>query len=146
MADIFSEDDDALLDIYVFGTTWQDWDKAIAAVRSQGWPVGFNSTGRPLPPDVREIFALTDELSVSLSIHPVAALRIPTHFFAEDEIEFDLSPTDVRGQVELDALCTFLRVVARAVDKPIVLTPESLPAQHLLAYDPATDAFAVGVS
>jgi hypothetical protein len=40
----------------------------------------------------------------------------------------------------------FLRVVARAVDKPIVLTPESLPSRHLLVYDPATDAVAVRAS
>jgi hypothetical protein len=140
------EDDGALLDVYVFGTTWQDWDKAIAAVRTQGWPIGFSSTGRPLPPHVREILASADEFSVCLSIQPVAGLLINTHFFTEDEIEFDLSPTEVRGQTELDAVCTFLRVVARAVDKPIVLTPEGLPSRHLLAYDPATDAFAVRTS
>ncbi|ONI71767.1 hypothetical protein BWI15_16655 [Kribbella sp. ALI-6-A] len=142
VADIF-EGDGELLDVHVFGTTWQDWDQAVAAVRTQGWPIGFSSVGRPFPRDVREIFASADELSVSLSIEPVAGPLINTHFLAENEIVFDLSPAEVRGQVELDAVCRFLRVVARAVDKPIVLTPESLPSRHLLAYDPATDAFAV---
>jgi hypothetical protein len=142
VADLFVPDG-GLLDIYVFGTNVEEWEKVIATVATQGWQVGFSATGWPGMPDVREIFAQLDDLSVCVSVQPVAGLVINTHFFTEEEIEFDLEPSDVRGQTDFDALCTFLRVVARAAGKPIVLTPENSGHLHLLAYDPGTDGFVV---
>ncbi|GAA1549173.1 hypothetical protein [Kribbella lupini] len=143
VADFFGRTNGQPLGVYVFGAGVKDWEKAIAAVVSQGWQVGFTSIGRPDLPGVREIFAGADDLSASLSVQPLVGLFMTTRFSTADEIEFGLHSDDVRGQTGLDAVCTFLRVVAQAVGKPAVLTSEELRPRHLLAYDPGTDHFAV---
>src|SRR5690348_13420711 len=70
VACFFGRTDAQPLGVYVFGAGVEDWEKAIAAVVSQGWQVGFTSIGRPDLPGVREIFAGADDLSASLSVQP----------------------------------------------------------------------------
>jgi hypothetical protein len=47
-------------------------------------------------------------------------------FFTVEEIEFDIDPREVKGQQELNALFGFMRCLAQATDKEVVLTAENM--------------------
>jgi hypothetical protein len=38
--------------------------------------------------------------------------------FRPDEIEFDLSPREVVGQTQLDAVCEFVRTIGKTLNSP----------------------------
>lgn len=141
VAPLFEVDDGSLLDAYVFDVGPTDWQLVVDTVRGQSWSLDYTVDGFPsrLPQDVRAIFAAQPRQSTTLHIRPVADVLVNTHFFSDDEIEFDFSPHELQGQERLDVLCSFLRTIGRALAKPIVVTPENTPGCHLLTYTPADD-------
>lgn len=58
------------------------------------------------------------------------------HFFANDEIEFDLYPREM-GPSLLEPLIAFLNELGVATSKPVILTMENMPEAVILLYDPA---------
>lgn len=144
-APLFDADDGSLLDAYVFDVGLDDWQRVVDTVRGQAWSLHYTVDGcaSPLPEQVRAIFAAKPGSSTTLHIRPVADVLVNTHFFSDDEIEFDFSPRELQGQERLDVLCSFLRTIGRALGKPIVVTPENVRACHLLTYSPSGDRIAI---
>jgi hypothetical protein len=54
-------------------------------------------------------------------------VRVNCHFFTTEETEFDLDPAEVSDPAKLDGLFKFMKGLASAVVKDVVLTPESMP-------------------
>jgi hypothetical protein len=131
-----------LRDIYVLSTTEDDWQRVLDLVRASGWPSSYTEGDNPapLPTKVGEIFERTSGLSVLLRIWPTEGVAIHCHFFVPDEIEFDVSPREVTGQTQLDAVCGFVRAIGKALDKPVLVTWESTPSEPIMRYQPGTDA------
>lgn len=133
-------------DAYVFDTDGDDWQRVVDLVRRQGWEARTNGEGgveSPLPAEVRDIFAL-DSTSPTWLIRPGAGVEIKCHFFAPEEIEFDLDPRQITDQSSLDVVCEFLRAIGRELRKPVVVTAENDPAWTIMRYDPRTDEIAAG--
>ncbi|MFF0372058.1 hypothetical protein [Micromonospora sp. NPDC005087] len=126
------EPDGSLLDAYVLDADTADWQQIIELVRSQGWRFDFQVEGqsRQLPEHVADIFAHRGDAAVTLHIWPKPNILVNTHFFTEDEVEFDFDPRQLQGQDRLDTLCSFLRSVGRQLGKPVRLTSENLPDAH----------------
>lgn len=127
--------DGSLRDIYIFDSTRDDWQAVLDAVRNSGLPLRFLVDGEPaqLPERVADIFAMQERVTPSLQIN-CAGLRVGCHFFADDEIEFDLSPREVSGQDGLDAVAAFMKMLAETVKKDVVLTHEDTPSAVILRY------------
>ena len=94
----------------------------------------------PLPERVEEIFQPSRERSPLLSL-VVGGVTLNCHFFAEEEIQFDLDPAEVTGLAQAQALANFMSMLGEATDKIVVLTMENSPAAVILRYSP--DARAV---
>lgn len=135
------EVDGSLLDAYVFGVSVADWQHVIDVVRTQSWSLDYTVDGssRPLPERAVDIFTAGSRASLTLHIRPTPDILVNTHFFSDDEIEFDFAPGELQGQDRLDVLCSFLRTIGSTLDKPIVVTPENTPGRPLLTYTPSDD-------
>ena len=68
---------------------------------------------------------VTCESATALLSFKWGGIDFAAHFFAQDEVEFDFVPNDVTGQERLDALCAFLRELATATNKEVIVTPEN---------------------
>jgi hypothetical protein len=63
---------------------------------------------------------------------------VACHFFAPDEIEFDIQPREVNGPERLSAVAAFLRELASATRMPALLTMENMQTAVILRAHPAT--------
>jgi hypothetical protein len=137
----YFEVDGSLLDAYVFGVSMADWQHFIDVVRAQQWRLDYTVDGssQPLPQQYGDIIAARSDASTTLTIWPTPDIAVNTHFFSDDEIEFDFEPGELQGQDRLDVLCAFLRTIGGTLNKPVVLTPENNPDWPLLTYTPDDD-------
>lgn len=115
-------------DIVVFGTDLNDWQRMLDAIRSGGYEVAYYRADKPsdLPAKASDAFPLPGESDRRLSVW-FAEVLANCHFFQDNEIEFDVDPREVKGQRELDALFEFMRCLAQAVNKSVLLTAENMP-------------------
>jgi hypothetical protein len=138
VADAF-QPDGALRDIYVQGATLAEWQAALELLRANYAPLQFTIDRQPaeLPAEVSQIFPIWERASPLMNFD-VGGIDVACHFFTPDEIEFDLQPEDVTGPERLAAVASFLRDLALAVQKPAILTMESMPEAIVLGADPMT--------
>jgi hypothetical protein len=61
-----------------------------------------------------------------MAVFQASGVRLNCHFFDEQELEFDLDPSQVTGQVQLDGLLAFMRSLAAAVARTVLLSPENM--------------------
>ena len=113
-------------DIYVLFTTIEHWQSALDALRSSSFPDAVLSerVESPVPASAAEASpesGRADRL-LSVDLHgPIAN----AHFFTETEIEFDVDPSQVFSQRELDAVLEFMQLLASATGREAILTPEN---------------------
>ena len=124
-------------DIYVLGTSMGHWQRALDALRSSSFRMRYFRDGveSPLPSNVAEAFPEPGHADRLLSVDldgPIAN----AHFFTESEIEFDLDPSEVHGQRELEALVRFMRLLANATGCEVILTPENQEHVRILRVRP----------
>ena len=124
-------------DIYVFGTDIADWQRMFNAIRAGAYAFTYFKSGEAteLPSDARLAFPLEGECDRRLSVW-FADVLANCHFFTVEEIEFDIDPREVKGQVELDALVGFMRCLAESTGKEVVLAPENCPEIGILRLRP----------
>ncbi len=132
--------DGSLRDIYVLGTSEQDWQTLLSFLRTSSYPLEFLVGGeyQPLPEQVGDIFVLKREVGVTLRIDR-EHLEINCHFFTREEIEFDLDPKDFQNDQQVSHLLTFMRAIGRLLNKTVVLTPENCAEFPLFRFDPETN-------
>lgn len=128
-------------DIYVFGTTITDWQRVLDALRSSEYRLTYclDDQSVEVPTNVVDAFPVPSECTHLLSVS-FAEVTANCHFFTKGEIEFDIDPREVKGQRELNALFGFMRCLAEAVDKEVVLTPENAPEAVIFRVSPARSA------
>jgi hypothetical protein len=133
--------DGSFRDAYVLNTTLQDWNAMIAIVRSERHHFFVDTVAEGLPePD--EIFRRAETSSVLLTTC-LGQVEINCHFFSSDEIELDIDPEQIKGEVEHEAVLEFLERIARGTHKPVRITEESLPSLAHLDFEPATSRWRV---
>jgi len=134
------EPDGLLRDIYVLQTTKADWQRVWEAILRFEPPSLFSIDGVPAekPMCVEEVFKVRCRATPLLSL-TLESLVLNCHFFDEGEIEFDLDPTDVKGQDQLDVLTGFIHHLGRLTRKAVILTFENTTDQPILRYTPDDD-------
>jgi len=114
-------------DIYAFQTDIADWQCMLDAIRSAGYKLVYFRNDQPtaIPAKAADTFPLPGDCDRRLSVW-FSDVLATCHFFTVEEIEFDIDPREVKGQQELDALFEFMRLLAHAINKDVVLTPENM--------------------
>ena len=132
--------DGSLRDLYVLDTTVEDWRSLFDFVRGSTYGLRFRhgDDWRPVPADPDGFFAGQSEWTTLLSID-VSGFAVNAHFFETDQIELDIEPSEVQTPERAEALFEFMRDLARALGKPVRLTPENCRDYVLIEYDPASD-------
>ncbi|WP_183558824.1 hypothetical protein [Mucilaginibacter sp. SP1R1] len=131
-------EDGSLRDIYVLNTTRDDWYRWIEYVNSN-YPVNFYNHGLDEDIQFRQIDpqAVTDRWDGKSDYNCIVIVRIKdaylkAHFFAEDEIENDISPKEFNSEEQHLALLKYLQEVSQLLNKKVILTDESRPERVLL--------------
>ena len=131
------EVDGSLRDIYILQTDTHVWQRVIEVIRSEGYRLEFFCDDKPMPfpAEVNTVFRLRESSSCLLKIY-VATIQLNCHFFGDGEIEFDLDPREIMGQVQLELLFHFMRLLANSVDASVSLTPENLSSHPIFTVQP----------
>lgn len=138
------EVDGSWRDIYLLGTTTAHWDTLLEGLRSDyahHLTYAANSEPTDPPTSSADIFQRRADFSPLLSIN-LDGLFLNSHFFCEEEIDFDLDPREL-STTTFDALLRFLRWVGTRLQKVVMLTPENRRNIPLLVYLPEIDQIVV---
>jgi hypothetical protein len=136
------DNEDSLVDVVVLDTDAVAWDRAIAF--ASAWPgAAYEVDGKPSALPVKlDGLRSGDGYQLGHLWILVGGCMINCHFFGEeDEIEFDIDPRQVTSDEIARDVLTFVEGLARAVGRPVHLTPESLHERPMLSLDPATSAW-----
>ena len=128
--------DGSLRDLLVPGTTLKDWDRLLAFARQAGGRFSRDGVEAPLPGRAADV--PLDRSATHLLELTAGRAALHCHFFAEEEIEFDLDPRDIATEADFDALTAFMTDLGRILAKTIRLTEESHPDLLWFAFDPST--------
>lgn len=132
-------EDGSLRDIYVQGTSLEDWDRFYGFLLDCGFSLTFARNGEPakLPSQAAE--ALQDPNSTHNLMIGVENLTLNCHFFTEEEIELDVDPREVHSQSELDLVLGFMRNLGKCLSKEVILTAENFKDLVWFQYLPESD-------
>lgn len=111
-------------DVWVPEATISDWLAVASSIRASG-SISCMIEGVPaaFPADPPQCSSPDSRKIAQLDLGgPV----LNCHFFAPAEIEFDLDPREFTCQRDLDALLAFMRLLAEACQREVLLTPENL--------------------
>ena len=126
-------------DLYVLDASLDAWQRLLDFLKSGPYGLTFRrETVEPLPARASSAFGGPDDVRPLLHVD-LGSVTLNCHFFAEDEVEFDLDPREVQSGAEAESVFEFMRGVGRALGKPVRLTPESMSDLTLIEYDPASD-------
>ena len=126
--------DGSLRDIYVDGTTEQDWEAFLSFLRAGEYALSYSRDGEAVPVPSSASEALRDSSHAHLLEIDVSGVAVNCHFFTADDIELDLAPKDVATQEALDGLLAFMRGTGDHLRKDVTLTEENSPERVLLRY------------
>jgi hypothetical protein len=131
------ERDGATRDIYVLNATTDDWNKVVETVRKRRPPPAFFVDGEPaaLPARFEGIMAIRPDSSPFMRID-LEGVHLNCHFFDDEEIEFDLDPTNIDGPERLAIVVEFMTALAEATGKPALLTHENLREAVIVSRPP----------
>ena len=113
-------------DICVLETSIDEWQATLDMLRARKFNLAFTINGAvaELPQDIGEAFEKARDAALCLSVF-TRGVCLNCHFFDLSEIEFDLDPREILGQLEFDAVVEFMQEVAAATDKFVLMTPEN---------------------
>ncbi|MFI7120465.1 hypothetical protein [Amycolatopsis sp. NPDC049868] len=132
----------ALPDVFVPGTSAEDWQRVFDLAQARGWQREFRQGDMTLPlPSAAEVLARpSDAELVELKIWPVPGVLAIFRIRVAEEIDFDIDLRELPGQTGVDILCGFLTDIGRELGKPVLMTPEGGSQDHpVLGFDPAHD-------
>ncbi len=132
--------DGALRDIQVVDADATDWQLVVDFLRSNAADLRYTIDGvpAPLPKDSSSILATRKTASPTL-LFRWSGIEIASHFFGEDDLEFDFRPQDVRSQRELELLASFVTCIGRLLHKSVVVYHEGWEMSPFLLYDHESD-------
>jgi hypothetical protein len=135
------EDNGALPDVHVPGTTLEDWQAVVDLIRSKGWAYEYSMDGRVsrIPDRVGDMLCLRDVAGVALKVWPASGVLAIFRPHRPEQIDFDVDLRELQGQDPLDVLCAFMRAIGRRLGKPVVMTSEGADDVPVLGYDPEAD-------
>ncbi len=129
--------DGSLRQLLVFDTDISDWQKLLDFLENNRYKISFRVNREFLssPESAQFIFDWQLEKSRFLSVE-LNDLQLNCHFFAEDEIDFNLDPKQVQSKSNYLAIIEFMQAVSNLLEKPMVMTLENDPKFVLLNVEP----------
>ncbi|MFJ5293001.1 hypothetical protein [Streptomyces sp. NPDC088348] len=129
-----------LPDVSIADASVDDWQAVLDLVRSRGWTCEYSEDGAALRlPRAERMLARGVEASVMLRVWPVPGVLAIFRPYAADSIDFDVDLRELQGQARLNVLCSFLRVIGRAMSKPVLFAPETDPGHPVIGFDVEAD-------
>lgn len=129
-------------DLYVFETDANEWLQLVRAVMESGWSWTLTRDGEPTSSAAEAIaFSFSGSGTTLLSVR-VGALRVNSHFFGPEEIEFDLDPSELT-EASFESLCGFMGFIGELLGKNVFLTEENHPQCGIMAFEVERSDFLV---
>jgi len=130
--------DGTLRDIYVVDTTLDDWQRILDALiehKPNALAFYLEKEEAASIPSAKVIFELSLESSTLLQV-TLGNVHLNCHFFCEEQVEFDLDPSELRGEEDLQGVVGFMRILANETGKPVILTHENMQDAVILTIQP----------
>jgi hypothetical protein len=128
--------DGALRDIHIQQTRIAHWNQLLKTLRDKYRAEYFiDGLSCAVPADAEAIFSIRESATTLLRVQ-VGAATLAYHFFAIDEIEFDVDPREVNSQPSLDQLLEFVKLIGDCVAKQVTMTYENDREHPFISYDP----------
>ena len=116
-----------LRDIYVQNTSKEDWTKLIDLLNAE-YEIKYFSKNKIDKEKVYQYFAdETGEVEFSTITIQVENIKINCHYFFVEQIEFDISPSQIKTDLDFKTISSFMRKISFVLEKQITLTGESEP-------------------
>jgi len=134
------EKDGALRDIYVQNSTISDWEEVINLLNSEHKILYGNSeknfTNQIDLDYVKKMFTdKTGELEIKFVKINLNGISVLCHFFLEEQIEFDINPTEIKTELEFIEIMSFMKSISSKLEKQITLCGENQPEFPLIKID-----------
>lgn len=133
-------DDGSLRDIYVQRMEAYHWELFDTLLRHYTFTYAFEGNFAPFPGS-RQIFA-NREGSHLLSVM-LGDLSVNCHFFVEWQLELDISPKEIFGEAEHNAVLEFVEQLSLGLGLPADITPENSETQPFLTYSPTERSWTI---
>jgi hypothetical protein len=132
--------DGSLRDIYILDCGLADWEIA-AAFLDREYELRFDGawTGGRFPSPIAGLFLRSASSAATLLEISLGEVILCCHFFSEEEIEFDLNPNAVTDIRKAEEVLNFMRGLAGATGKDVILTPENMRKRAMLRVTPGQD-------
>ena len=134
------EKDGALRDIYVQNATISDWEKVVDLLNSE-YQLTFGVYEDNLIDKidfgyVKTMFAdETGQLETKSATVDLNGIVVKCYFFLENQIEFDINPTEIKTESEFNKITDFMKSISSKLEKQITLCGENQPEFPLIKID-----------
>jgi hypothetical protein len=132
--------DGSLRDIYVQDTGVLQWDRFDRLVGQYKYTYSFDGTSLPFP-GARN--ALANREGAHLLSIALGGPVVNCHFFIAQQLELDISPKEVEGQLEHEQILAFVENLAESLGLPADITPENCERNPFLTYKPDVKSWLV---
>ena len=132
--------DGSLRDLYILNTDISHWQRLIDSLQGGTYKITFKVDDETvaMPEDVTEIFRKRDEVTVLMSL-ALGGIIINSHFFTDQQIEFDIDPREINSEEKLNQLFGFMRGIGQLLQKEVLLTSENAQEIIIFRYMPDTE-------
>lgn len=123
-----------LIEIYVLGASYDDWLRAVDALREARFDVSFTELQTDTPVDFGpRIFDRECDIEYRLSIR-VGDQLWTSSMYSIDVIDLQGDPRDVTEAEDLAEIIRLMRCLNHAVSKSVILVPETLEPASVQPY------------
>jgi len=133
-------DDGSLRDIYVQRLRLEHWVCFDSLIDSCNAEYAVDGIVTPYPGSAA-IFA--NRKSRHLLSVLVGKVSINCHFFVQSQLELDISPCQILGETEHDAVLDFVERLSLKLGCPVDITPENSEENPILTYSPTAKSWHV---
>lgn len=126
--------------IFIAETEIKTWKTLLEFLAEQKHPIKFtvNDAEQPLSTNAWQIFQDQKKDMRPLLIVNVGGVDLNSHFFDQNEIEFDFDPREVTDEAKALAILEFMSEIGLEMDKDIFLTEEDAEEDAWFTYEVAT--------
>ena len=131
--------DGSLRDIYVHNTDINDWNKLYQSLLNSEYQLSYLRDGELQEiPENAELILCNNKCAHTFRVQSENIVFI-THFFIEQQIEFDVDPKDFNSYDQSEILFDFMHFVSDVLGKEVVMSPENSEEIALLKTLPNDD-------
>ena len=140
-------EDRMLWDVVVTHVHASDWDRALSALRRASESDTAIEIVEDIDGSAADAFGvdgtgLDDGVQRRVLVKLAGEAEAHAHFFAVDEIEFDVDPRELSARSGA-ALLRLMKILAISTSRPCLLTPENVHHRPMVAFDPTSGMFSM---